>query len=69
MIENLLIVELHCYGIEDDSLKLLWNYRKNRWQRTKLNVTYSSWAELLYGVPQVSTLVPLFVNIYIYICI
>ena len=27
---DLLIAKLHCYGMEDDSLKLLWNYLKNR---------------------------------------
>ena len=59
---DLLIAKLHCYGIEDDSLKLLWNYLKNRWQRTKINATYSSWAELLYGVPQGSILGPLLFN-------
>jgi retron-type reverse transcriptase len=62
---DLLILKLHRYGIEDDSLKLLWNYLKNGWQRTNINTTYSSWAELLYVVPQGSILGPLLFNIYI----
>ena len=62
---DLLIAKLHSYGIEHDSLKLIWNYLKNRWQRTKLNSTYSNWSELLYGVPQGSILGPLLFNIYI----
>ena len=41
---DLLIAQLPYYGIEDDSLKLLWNHLKNRLQRTKIDVTYSSWA-------------------------
>ena len=62
---DLLIAKLHSYGIENDSLKLLWDYLKNRWQRTKLNSTYSSWSELLHGVPQGSILGPLLFNVYI----
>ena len=41
------------------------SYLSNRWQRTKINYSYSSWIELLLGVPQGSVLAPLFFNIYL----
>ena len=60
-----LIVKLHAYGFGEESLMLLSSYLSNRWQRTKINTSFSSWTELLQGVPQGSVLGPLLFNIYL----
>ena len=40
------------------------SYLENRWHRTKINSSYSTWKELLEGIPQGSVLGPLLFNIY-----
>ena len=60
---ELLIEKLHAYGFDESSLKLFHSYLSNRWYRTKVNNKFSSWAELLKGVPQESDLDPLLFNI------
>ena len=62
---DLLIAKLDMYGIHKHALRLISSYLSKRWQRTKINQSFSSWVELLQGVPQGSVLGPLVFNIYI----
>ena len=62
---ELLAAKLHAYGFSYCSLKLIFSYLSNRWQRTKINNTFSSWVVIIYGVPQGSIMGPLFFNIYL----
>ena len=59
-----LVAKLHVHDFNRDSLKLL-NYLSDRWQRKKVNKSFSSWAELIQGVPQGSVLGPLLFNFYL----
>ena len=53
---ELLIAKLYAYGFDKKAVLLIKSYLTDRWQRTKINTSYSSWYELLIGVPQGSVL-------------
>ena len=56
---QLLIAKLYAYGFDKNALALILNYLSDRWQRTKINSSFSTWSELMQGVPQGSVLGPL----------
>ena len=62
---DLLIAKLHAYGFGIGALKTIKSYLTNRKQRVKINASFSSWSDLLTGVPQGSVLGPLLFNIYL----
>ena len=62
---ELLLAKLHAYGFSMHSLLILSSYLSNRKQRVKINNSFSSWADLIQGVPQGSVLGPLLFKIYL----
>ena len=57
--QELLIAKLNTYRFNLPTLKLVHDYILNRKQRTEVNKTYSSWLEIVSGVPQGSILTSL----------
>ena len=56
---ELLLAKLHAYGFSIKALKTIKAYLSNRKQRVKVNTSFSSWFDLLTGVPQGLVLGPL----------
>ena len=45
---DLLIAKLDAYGFDKAALKLMKSYLTNRWQRTKINTSFSSWNMIVW---------------------
>ena len=62
---DLLLAKLNAYGFNLPALRLIQSYLSKRKQRTKINSEFSSWEEILFGIPQGSILGPLLFNIFL----
>ena len=60
---NLMLAKLNAYVFDYNSIKLIQCYLTNRYQIVKVNCDYSSWTEIINGVPQRLILGPLLFNI------
>ena len=49
---DLLIAKLDAYRFKNDALYLIFNYLNNRKQRVKINSSFSSFQNIISGVPQ-----------------
>ena len=62
---DLMIAKLNAYGFSLPTLRLIHDYLLNRNQRTRINNSYSTWIEIVFGVPQGSLLGPLLFNVFL----
>ena len=56
LVHDLFIAKLHAYGFDYLALKLIFSYLTERFQRIKVNASYSEWTKIDTGVPQGSIL-------------
>ena len=62
---DFIIAKLNSYGFNLAALLLIYNFLTKRKQRTKINRWYSSWEDILFGVPQGFILDPILFNIFL----
>ena len=56
---DLLLAKLKAYGFSHNTLAFMLSYLKNRSHRVNINNNFSTWEEIIAGVPQGSMLGPL----------
>ena len=61
---DFLIAKSNAYGFSLPALRLIHDYLSNRKQRARINNSYSTWMDTVFGVPQGSILGPLLFNIF-----
>ena len=59
----LVIAKLAAYGIERETLRLIYSHLKGQKQCVETNNTYSDYNEIIPGVPQGSILGPILLNL------
>ena len=62
---SLLLAKLKAYGFSNQVLRLLQSYLCNRFQKSIINGSFSSWNEVIIEVSQGSILGPLLFNIFL----
>ena len=62
---DLLTAKMAAYGFDYKATQLIHSYLTNRRGRVRINSNYSTWSEIITGVPQGSILGPLVFNVYL----
>ena len=62
---DLIIAKLHAYGFDKASLRLMHSSLTDRYQKVKINNSYSLWSLIKHRVPQGSILVPILFKVFL----